>query len=95
MTGRLRAIHQFLPTFADRDAIGSHVLETQRLIRSLGLSSEIFSEDLHPEMRSKGHRYDALAGAAQGTATGLLYHASTGCRNFDSLLAWEGPFFVD
>jgi glycosyltransferase involved in cell wall biosynthesis len=98
MTGRrggkaLGAIHQFLPTFAGRDAIGSHVLETQRLIRSLGLASEIFSEDIHPEMRSKAHRFEALAGAAG--ETGLLYHASTGCRNFDSLLAWEGPFLVD
>ena len=95
MTARLSAIHQFLPTFADRDAIGSHVLEIQILIRSLGLDSEIYSEDIHPEMRSKGHRFEALAGVAKGEATGLLYHASTGCRNFDSLLAWEGPFFVD
>ncbi|HMC05172.1 MAG TPA: glycosyltransferase [Actinomycetota bacterium] len=95
MTGRLGAIHQFLPTFADRDAIGSHVLETQRLIRSLGLASEIYSEDIHPEMRSKAHRFEALAAATGGSTTGLLYHASTGCRNFDSLLAWGGPFFVD
>jgi glycosyltransferase involved in cell wall biosynthesis len=95
MTGRPTAIHQFLPTFADRDAIGSHVLETQRLIRSLGLASEIYSEDIHPEMRSKAHLFEALAGKANSGSTGLLYHASTGCRNFDSLLAWEGPFFVD
>jgi glycosyltransferase involved in cell wall biosynthesis len=95
MTGRLGAIHQFLPTFADRDAIGSHVLETQRLIRSLGLASEIYSEDIHPEMRSKGHPFKALAAATRDSPAGLLYHASTGCRNFDSLLAWEGPFFVD
>ena len=91
----LTAIHQFLPTFADRDAIGSHVLEVQRLIRSLGLASEIYSEDIHPEMRSKAHRFEALAAATGGSTAGLLYHASTGCRNFDSLLAWGGPFFVD
>lgn len=94
MTGRLTAIHQFLPTFADRDAIGSHVMQTQRLIRSLGLASEIYSEDIHPEMRSRGHPFADLSASANKT-TGLLYHASTGCRNFDSLLSWEGPFFVD
>jgi glycosyltransferase involved in cell wall biosynthesis len=69
------------------------VLETQRLIRSLGLASEIYSEDIHPEMRSRARRFEALGGGDR--STGLLYHASTGCRRFDSLLAWGGPLFVD
>ena len=46
-------------------------------------------------MRSKGHPFAALVAATRDNTAGLLYHASTGCRNFDALLAWEGPFFVD
>ena len=92
---RLRAIHQFLPTFADRDAIGGHVREVQQLFRSRGLSSEIFSEDIHTEMRAAARPFEALPGTARDGATALLYHASTGCRNFEALLAWEGPLFVD
>ena len=90
----LTALHQFLPTFADRDAIGNHVLEVQRLIRSLGLASEIYSEDIHPGMRPLAHPFEALAPDPGGRA-GLLYHASTGCRNFDALAAWPGTFLVD
>jgi len=90
----LTALHQFLPTFADRDAIGNHVLEVQRLVRSLGLASEIYSEDIHPGMRPLAHPFEALAPDPAGR-TGLLYHASTGCRSFDALAAWSGPFLVD
>ena len=95
MTEPLRAIHQFLPTFADRDAIGGHVREIQRLLASRGIASEVFSEDIHPEMRSAARPFDALATMARDRSTALLYHASTGCRNFDALLGWEGPLFVD
>lgn len=94
MTVGLKALHQFLPTFADRDAIGAHVLEIQRLARSLGLASEVYTEDAHPGMRNRSHPYEALAGA-RGREVALLYHASTGCRNFDPLLGWDGPFLVD
>jgi glycosyltransferase involved in cell wall biosynthesis len=90
-----RTVHQFLPTFADRDAIGGHVLEIQRFFRSLGWTSEIFSEDIHPEMRSTGKPFGALAALANDPSVALLYHASTGCRNFDTLLAWKGPLLVD
>ncbi|HLI57445.1 MAG TPA: hypothetical protein VKY26_10505, partial [Actinomycetota bacterium] len=86
MTGAPRAVHQFLPSFADRDAIGGHALEIQRLFRSFGWDSEIFSEDLHPEVRAAGRPWAALAPMARDPQAALLYHASTGCRNFDALL---------
>lgn len=90
-----RTVHQFLPSFSDRDAIGSHTLEIQRLLRSFGWRSEIYSEDLHPEVRSAGKPVDALVAEALDRSVALLYHASTGCRNFDRLLGWEGPLLVD
>lgn len=90
-----RTVHQFLPTFADRDAIGGHVLEIQRLFRSLGWTSEIYSEDIHPEMRSTGKPFADLARMSGVSSVALLYHASTGCRNFDALLSWKGPVLVD
>ena len=92
---RLTAVHQFLPTLADRDAIGLHVLEVQRLLRSLGLESEVFSEDIHPQMRGTARPFETLRTSSPGGSTALLYHASTGCRSFDLLASWEGPLFVD
>jgi glycosyltransferase involved in cell wall biosynthesis len=91
----ITALHQLLPTLADRDAIGLHVLEVQRLLRSLGLESEVFSEDIHPEMRRTARPFETLPAASPGGSTALLYHASTGCRNFDLLASWEGPLLLD
>ncbi|MGH2718704.1 MAG: hypothetical protein ACRDJU_09010, partial [Actinomycetota bacterium] len=95
MTESPRTVHQFLPSFSDRDAIGAHTLEIQRLLRSFGWRSEIFSEDLHPEVRAAGKPMEALAAESHDRSVALLYHASTGCRNFDRLLGWEGPLLVD
>jgi len=34
-------VHQFLPTFAGRDAIGAHTLRLRRLLRDAGFGSDI------------------------------------------------------
>jgi glycosyltransferase involved in cell wall biosynthesis len=95
MSEPARTLHQFLPSFSDRDAIGAHTLELQRLFRSFGWVSEIFSEDLHPEVRAAGKPFSALGAQASDPGVAVLYHASTGCRNFDQLLSWQGPLLVD
>jgi hypothetical protein len=50
----MTAIHQFLPTFAGRDAIGMHVLRLQRLLRDAGFDSDIYATHLHDVLPSVG-----------------------------------------
>ena len=38
----LTAVHQFVPSFAARDAIGAHTLQVQQVLRELGLRSDIY-----------------------------------------------------
>jgi glycosyltransferase involved in cell wall biosynthesis len=71
----LSAVHQLLPVFADRDAIGNHVLRLQELLRGSGFESEIYVEEAHPAMRSRSRPYRDLEA---GPSDWLLYHLSTG-----------------
>jgi L-malate glycosyltransferase len=74
------AVHQVLPVFAPRDAIGNHTAAVRRALRSWGLESEIFAGEVNPgagngarTIRDVDPR--RLAGAEP---TIWLYHASTG-----------------
>ena len=42
----MTAIHQFLPTFAGRDAIGMHTLRLRGLLRDAGFESDIYARRL-------------------------------------------------
>lgn len=92
---KLQALHQYLPSFAGRDAIGLHVLEVQRLLRSRGVVSQIFSEDIHPEVQSVSRPFEDLLTALAAGGAGVLYHASTGSRHFDRLRSLGVPLIVD
>ena len=46
----MTAIHQFVPSFAARDAIGAHTLQLRRLLHDLGIDSEVYVYDSHPEV---------------------------------------------
>ncbi|MCU1378912.1 MAG: hexosyltransferase [Acidimicrobiales bacterium] len=70
-----RAIHQLVPSFAPRNAIGNHVLQVQDVIRGMGLDSEIYVADAWREVAHLTRPYRELAG---GDGTWLLYQASTG-----------------
>lgn len=73
-----RAIHQFLPTFAAGDAIGNHVLRTQRILRRAGYESEIYADDAHPPVRKYCRPYREFTPPPHGDPPWLLYHLSTG-----------------
>jgi len=45
------AVHQVVPTFARRDAIGGHALLAQRLLRAEGFSSQIFTASAPRHLR--------------------------------------------
>lgn len=67
-----RAVHQFVPTLRRHDAVGEHVLATQRVLRQAGLSSDIYVE--HPERPEGPVRSFRAYPAAARPGDLLLYH---------------------
>jgi glycosyltransferase involved in cell wall biosynthesis len=94
------AVHQLLPCLAPHDAIGTHVLALQGVIRSLGLRSEVFAGEVRQEMAGLGRPFEELATplarAARrlGGRTWFLYHASIGCPIADWLVDEAAPTLV-
>ncbi|MEO7837107.1 MAG: glycosyltransferase family 4 protein [Acidimicrobiales bacterium] len=90
------AVHQFLPTFAGRDAIGAHVLHLRALLRGAGFESDIFADDIHTEMKGEARPYAEFSRRSRrGTDDEwLLYHASTGSPMAESLLARANPLIL-
>lgn len=43
-------IHQILPTLSPGDAIGNEVLEIRKILRSWGYKSDIYAQNIHPDM---------------------------------------------
>jgi glycosyltransferase involved in cell wall biosynthesis len=77
LRGRPEAIHQFIPSLAPRDAVGSHTLLAKEVLRRLGYRSELYADEIKPEMRGLARPYRGLPRrAAWGTY--LLYQASIG-----------------
>ncbi len=50
-------IHQFVPSFAPRDAIGQHALALRDLLRELGANSEIFADEIKPGLETQARPY--------------------------------------
>lgn len=93
----LTGVHQFLPTFAARDAIGAHVLHVRTLLRRAGFASEIFADDVHAEVAGEARHYrefPTAATKAAGGRTWVLYHASTGSPMVEFLLGRDDPLLV-
>lgn len=69
------AVHQLVPSFAPRNAIGNHVLQVQGVLRGMGLESEIYVADAWKEVAHLTRPYRELP---RRDGTWLLYQASTG-----------------
>lgn len=72
------AVHQFLPSFAGRDAIGRHTLIAQRLLRRAGFDSDIYSGEARRDVARLSAPYQRFTGGLGGQPTWLLYQCSTG-----------------
>ncbi|MFV1992168.1 MAG: hypothetical protein ACC652_15655, partial [Acidimicrobiales bacterium] len=94
MSPRLRAIHQFVPSFASRDAIGGHVVQVQRALRELGLDSEIYVVDARDDVSHMASHYRRCQRDDSGE-TAILYHLSVGSEMVKHLLARPEPLIVD
>ncbi|MGH9282752.1 MAG: glycosyltransferase family 4 protein [Acidimicrobiales bacterium] len=98
----MTAIHQFLPTFAPRDAIGTHALQVRRVLRDMGVESEIYAKGIVrgralAPVASVARPYRAFARRRPGATgpTWLLYQLSTGSEVADFVLARPEPKLVN
>ena len=88
----MRAIHQFLPTLDPGDAVGNHTLEAQRLLRGLGLESEVYTQTVHHSMVGRAQSFQKYAG---GPGVAVVYHLAVGSVLADLLLSRTEPLVVD
>ena len=88
-------IHQFIPTLAAGDAIGSHTLGVQEALRSAGHRSDLYADDVHPEMRGRALPYgDYLRRRGDGPRW-ILFQMSTGSPITDFVLGAGDPVMID
>ena len=86
------AVHQFVPTLAPGDAIGSHVLWIRNRLRVQGSNSEIFVGTEHPGTAKETH--DLAAVDQHVTSNGqtlFLYHVAQASPCADFLLERQEP----
>jgi glycosyltransferase involved in cell wall biosynthesis len=89
-------VHQFLPTFAGRDAIGAHTLRLRRLLRDAGFRSDIYAVDTDQEVRSEARAADAFPRrAGAGADAWILYHFSIGHPLFDQARGYDAQLALD
>ena len=76
----MAAVHQFLPTFAPRDAVGTHARHAQAILRDMGVASEIYAAGAPGGgwRQARPYRSYRWARRAGGRDTRLLYQLSTG-----------------
>jgi len=91
------AIHQVLPVFAPRDAIGNHTVAIRRALRVRGITSEIIAGEINP---GAGHGARTVREVnptrlAAAEPTLWLYHASTGSPLAEWFARLPGPKAID
>jgi L-malate glycosyltransferase len=89
------AVHQFIPSFAARDAIGHHTTQVQALLRRSGFDSEIYAEDIHPDVRGVARPFRHFTAGRPADRTWLLYQCSTSSSMADVLLERPEPLILD
>jgi L-malate glycosyltransferase len=71
-----RAVHQVLGTFADRDAVGCHALALREALRSRGVDSEIYADEITEGARGLALPIEALARLPRDPESVLVYQAA-------------------
>jgi glycosyltransferase involved in cell wall biosynthesis len=91
----MTALHQFVPTLAPRDAVGSHYLAVQETLRGAGYRSEIYAFEAKDEFSGRARPFQSFDGGAPGEKTWLCYHSSIGSVVADFVMARDEPLIVD
>ena len=90
----MTTIHQFIPSFAPRSAVGNHTLQVRNVLRDLGVHSEVFVGEAKREVEGISTPFHDYAGSGD-PRTWLLYQSSTGSPMVDFLLQRPEPKLVD
>lgn len=87
-------VDQVIPTIVERDAVSAHTLEAQRVLRGLGVGSEIFAQNIGVQLRG---RVRPLAELERETDRDrwLLYQASIGSHVADAFAAQPFPKLIN
>ncbi len=89
-------VHQFLSTFAGRDAIGMHTLRLRRLLREAGFESDIYAVDTHDDVRNEALDPKTFRSRARRSDDAwILYHFSIGNPLFDQVRELDVPLALD
>ena len=48
-------IHQILPSMSPGDAVSNDVIEIRNILRKWGFNSEIYTQHIHPKIKTKGY----------------------------------------
>lgn len=89
-------VHQFLPTFAGRDAIGAHTLRLRRLLREAGFTSDIYALDVHNDVGGEALPADSFRTRVPASRDAwILYHFSIGSPLLDQVRELHRPIALD
>jgi glycosyltransferase involved in cell wall biosynthesis len=89
-------VHQFLSTFAGRDAIGMHTIRLRTLLRAAGFASDIYALDTHDDVRHDAYDANTFRDRVPvGRDAWILYHFSIGSPLLDLVRALDLPLALD
>lgn len=74
----MTAIHQFVPSFTARDAVGTHTVKVREVLRSMGIDSEIYAVERGRGTPVRARPYRTFSMRRQAPDTWLLYQFSAG-----------------
>lgn len=83
-----------MPTYAARDAVGVHAWHARRILRGMGVESEIFAEGVARGGGRDVRPYSRFRGGPPGR-TWLLYQLSTGSKLAERLAERAEPLLVN
>lgn len=89
------AIHQFIPSYAPRDAVGTHTRHMREVFHGMGIASDLYVVEARGVKRGEVRYFRDFKGAANGEPTWLLYQLSTGSPMAGWLAARPEPKLVD
>lgn len=89
----IAAIHQVVPSLRRWDAVGDHTRRLRDVLRAAGLRSEIYSDDVDPELADEARSLRNLPPPDRARAA-LIYHCSIGSAIADELIHRGDPFIV-
>ncbi len=90
------AVHQFLPNFAPRDAVGNHTRASAAVLAANKMGGQIWAEHINPTLRREARDYRHYPDRDPGGKPRLiLYQASTGSSGMvEQLLRGSEPLAI-